>query len=560
ARAELEHAESAFRDAREALEEASRRVASLRGDLELQRTRQDLAQWKRRREQVQAASRAVDEVREKLRANPLDEAAVRAVQQAERAVDRARTRVETEGPLLQLTPQVPLQATLDGRGVTLEAGETVEHRVAESLLLSLPGVADLTLVAGAGAAERVKVLEQAKTRFRECCAAWGVDDHADAVRTFAAREEAERRLAEHEQLLRDALGDETPDGLDARVAALEARRDTLEAERADLFPAPPDTDAAQALLDESEQAHERARADFDDAGRRRDALVGRHRQLSEQHRETAVRLELAQRSFGDLDERLAAARAEASDDSLREEQELRSARARQFEKTASDASEALAALDPEGTEARLSRARHQREQRARELARVHDEATEVAARLQVRGEAGLYEHVETARAEADRAERHARSLARRAAAAKRLLETLRAERDATRDGYAEPLVRRIEELGALVFDDGFAVELDDELRVARRILHGTSLRFDQLSAGAREQIALLARLAVATLVASDGGAPLVIDDALGHSDPQRLARIGRALGAAAPHCQIVVLTCTPDRYRHVESAHAVQLG
>ena len=112
----------------------------------------------------------------------------------------------------------------------------------------------------------------------------------------------------------------------------------------------------------------------------------------------------------------------------------------------------------------------------------------------------------------------------------------------------------------MVFGDDFAVELDDELRVARRVLGGRSLRFDQLSAGAREQIALLARLAVATLVSADGGAPLVLDDALGHSDAQRLEKIGRALSLAAPHCQILVLTCTPERYRHVQSAHAVPLA
>ena len=86
----------------------------------------------------------------------------------------------------------------------------------------------------------------------------------------------------------------------------------------------------------------------------------------------------------------------------------------------------------------------------------------------------------------------------------------------------------------------------------------TSGRCD--GAGAREQIALLSRLAVATLVAEDGGAPLIIDDALGHSDPERLARVGRALSQAAPACQILVLTCTPERYRHVESARVVELA
>jgi hypothetical protein len=36
--------------------------------------------------------------------------------------------------------------------------------------------------------------------------------------------------------------------------------------------------------------------------------------------------------------------------------------------------------------------------------------------------------------------------------------------------------------------------------------------------------------------------------------------VGRTLASAAPDCQILVLTCTPERYRHVENAHVVTLA
>ena len=43
---------------------------------------------------------------------------------------------------------------LDGRQLRIAAGEVVEERLAEFLSLSLPGVADVNVIAGAGAAER----------------------------------------------------------------------------------------------------------------------------------------------------------------------------------------------------------------------------------------------------------------------------------------------------------------------------------------------------------------------------------------------------------------------
>ena len=126
--------------------------------------------------------------------------------------------------------------------------------------------------------------------------------------------------------------------------------------------------------------------------------------------------------------------------------------------------------------------------------------------------------------------------------------------------YIEPFKECIDQLGRIVLGPTFAVELDEDLRVVRRMLDGTMLDVDQLSTGAREQLGVLCRLACATIVnPEDGGAPVVIDDALGWSDPQRLQGMGAAIAAAGRRCQVVVLTCTPGRYSHVGSAQAVSL-
>jgi uncharacterized protein YhaN len=74
----------------------------------------------------------------------------------------------------------------------------------------------------------------------------------------------------------------------------------------------------------------------------------------------------------------------------------------------------------------------------------------------------------------------------------------------------------------LVFDDSFQVDISEELRIASRMLKGITVPFDSLSGGTREQLSLIFRSACSMIVSKDGGTPLILDDALGHTDPERL--------------------------------------
>jgi uncharacterized protein YhaN len=92
------------------------------------------------------------------------------------------------------------------------------------------------------------------------------------------------------------------------------------------------------------------------------------------------------------------------------------------------------------------------------------------------------------------------------------------------------------------------------------VLDGRSLPYRSLSVGAREQLSLLARLACALLVDPEEGVPLLLDDALGHSDPGRLEAMAGVLSLAAARSQVVILTCSPDRFGAVPGARVVRLG
>ena len=72
---------------------------------------------------------------------------------------------------------------------------------------------------------------------------------------------------------------------------------------------------------------------------------------------------------------------------------------------------------------------------------------------------------------------------------------------------------------------------------------------------------MLARLACAMIVspaAEDVGAPVIIDDALGYTDHERLESMALAFSAAREGCQVIVLTCVPERYGRIGSARVVR--
>ncbi|UZD63304.1 ATP-binding protein [Brevibacterium sp. JSBI002] len=112
----------------------------------------------------------------------------------------------------------------------------------------------------------------------------------------------------------------------------------------------------------------------------------------------------------------------------------------------------------------------------------------------------------------------------------------------------------------MIFGQGLSVEISENLEIVSRTLDGRTVAFDALSGGTKEQLALIGRLAVATLVDADAGAPVILDDAFGFSDEQRLAALNVILGNVGRTSQVILLTCQPDRFASIGGAETVSLG
>ena len=72
---------------------------------------------------------------------------------------------------------------------------------------------------------------------------------------------------------------------------------------------------------------------------------------------------------------------------------------------------------------------------------------------------------------------------------------------------------------------------------------GAIVEMNALSTGTQEQLSLSLRASIAQLLsARDERVPLILDDALAHSDDQRLARAVERLAAIAGHQQVLLFT------------------
>jgi hypothetical protein len=111
-----------------------------------------------------------------------------------------------------------------------------------------------------------------------------------------------------------------------------------------------------------------------------------------------------------------------------------------------------------------------------------------------------------------------------------------------RERYYEPIRRHLRPYLHDLFP-GAELELGDGFAITG-IKRKRSENFKRLSGGTQEQIAVLVRLAMGTMLAERGGnVPIILDDALVYCDDDRINLMFDALSRAGKHQQIIVLTC-----------------
>ena len=550
-----EVAEAAAEAARAAVPSSQARVDAARRAVEQLANRDEADRLAARLTKIDVARREVERIDRGLAGIALTDGLIRTIEEAAAAVEMAAAQVELMSARIELVAVSDLEILLDGDPVALQRGVAWSASASAAREIELPGVLTARVVPGTPASETQAKLDAAQEVLATALSKADVDDVAAARVLDQQRRELVAARDRFRARLEALTADEDTDDLRARLAELHDR----EPAETGLFDLEADVATIRAELEDAVAAHQQAIADCE---KHRLVAEAASKRLGEKSTQASVLREKLAAATGELTvarERLTVQRAASGDDELAVRAEADAEKAQTAGELAAQLRAELALTAPDAVAAALDEALL----RAESLQRRHDETLdalrEVTAALKVYGTEGRKGQLDAAATEREHAEAEYSRVHRLASAAALLRAVMARHRDATRLRYVDPFRNQVERLGRIVFGESFEVEIDSDLRIRSRTLSGRTVPYESLSGGAKEQLGIVARLAGAALVAKEDSVPVVIDDALGFTDAGRLTKMGAVFDAVGGDGQVIVLTCSPQRYASVGGAHHIEL-
>jgi AAA ATPase domain len=500
---------------------------------------------------IDAAQRDHDLICDELSAITLTDSLFQEIERAAATVERVEGQLALVSATVEFVAVTDIELVIRDQRVSLPAGQSWSTTESGATEVEVPGVLTARFTPGTTALDVQAEYAAAQQNLTAVLAAAQIADVAAARLTDQRRRELLNSRDRLTATLVALRNDDDVEPLRERLAELRATAQTDDITM--------DATAARAELEQADAARTKAAADVEThrkvaaAAAAKLAQISTHATLSNDKVATQ-RVELA-----GVAGRLAQQRAIAKDEELQAAADKDLQAAQTANGRVAELKEQLAAAAPDIVVAELADANRAVE----ELRARHDE---IASTLrEIRVELTLF-GTEGRKGKLDAAEitlEHARSEHARVGSRARAVELLKSvmvrHRDNTRLRYVEPFRAELERLGRPVFGPSFEVGIDTDLCILNRTLDGCTVPYESLSGGAKEQLGILARLAGAALVAKEDAVPILIDDALGFSDPERLAKMAEVFDTLGERGQVIVLTCTPARYDGVKGAQRIEL-
>ena len=532
----LKTARSAFASAR------SKRLAAQR---ELKRAEIAVAlnELTRKLEQAQKIDAGIARDREAAARIRIDEKELKALKKNESELDRQEAALEAVATTLEFSPDANQSVRVDGRELAVDR----PYRVTERTSLELEGFGRLDVTPGGEdvRTRRAKVEElqnslNADLAQRQYCSV------GEAETAFRQKSQKLKEIETAEALLTGIA----PAGLEELRNAVAGRREDLAACTSDLTIAPASVEEAKRA--EAEAASEEAEAEAEQSEAEKE--WGIRQKTSSTVREEWTTVKGSLRLHSQEKERLAVKldqdRGITSDADLEDAVDAASRGCDRQAEALQVLEERRERMSPDLVRGELDRAREACSTLKDQIDRDKGQARDLEIELRTVGQQGLGEQVEQKRREREVAKQELERLALDAKAWKLLRDTLREAERKARETFLAPVRERLQPYLERLFPSTNLLLDEDGLEI-KSLRRGTvDEPFTSLSIGAREQIAVLARLALADLLREKGRpVALILDDALVNCDDDRFRRMGTALRHAAERVQILILTCHEARYQ-----------
>lgn len=517
-------------------------------------------------ERARALSAELAEAKRRLAPLKVDASQVSRLDSLDRQVTTSDAALEAASARVEVTALAELGMLVGDRPLSLGAGESWDKRLDRPLTLRISELVEVSITPGG------KDLDALRRRAEESRQALGIALGALGVGSLAeARAIAEERRAltqqvEHNTRQLEVFGQGGPEALGRTLEQLRVQLAAREKVRAAATrdgdpPLPSDPVAANsaraevtAARERARQAAQNAREALHNAEREADAREAELRRAEERHKESTSRL-------GHLVAQLSRQRGEWGEDEPLKRKASEEAERLARESQALDAlSASLDDMSPAEVDRELLEAtaalRTSRDQReALERARA-----EVVGALSAADLVGLHEKLASARAEVEANQDQLNRLNEQAETARLLYETLDSARNQARERYLGPLQGETERLLHRLFPEATAI-FDDQLQL-KQLNRNESDTFDVLSVGTREQVGVVVRLAMASVLATVEPVPVILDDALVATDEARFLSMIPLFAECAKRHQIVLLTCHWSRYQAISQVadRVIDLG
>lgn len=553
ARAEAEACDATLQRATQVLADLQCRVDAARRNVDRLADLEEVDRLSTRLAKVDAIERDRERICAELSTIAVTEELLRRIEDACAAVDRIGDQLASTSAAIEFTAAADIHLVVGGERISLSAGQSWSITAAGSTVVEVSDVLTARVTPGA---TTLDIHAKHAAAQQEMAAALAAAEVADLAAARSADQRRRELVSARDQLgatLDGLCGDEQIDEMRSRLAQLRAQHPAA--------PAPGATDiaAARAELDAAQQGHAAASTDCEAHRQAATTAAAALAELSTRATVLQNTLEAQRAELQATAGRLAAERASVSDEELAASADSALRAAQAADQRVGELAAALAAASPDAVAAELAEATKEAEslrERYEEAARA---LREITIELSVFGSEGRQGKLDTAETEREHAATEHSQIGARARAAKLLRSVMTRHRDTTRRRYVEPYRAELQRLGRPVFGPSFEVDIDSDLCIRSRTLNGITVPYESLSGGAKEQLGILARLAGAALVAKEDAVPVVVDDALGFTDPDRLAKMGQLFDSVGTHGQVIVLTCSPDRYDGVRGAHRIDL-
>ena len=173
---------------------------------------------------------------------------------------------------------------------------------------------------------------------------------------------------------------------------------------------------------------------------------------------------------------------------------------------------------------------------------------------------GWHTELEEIREQITDHEKRLQALNRKAQAARMLREVLKEHKESAEKDYSVHFAKYINDLAKSFYGTDVHFNVSDSFEVVSRIMDKKEVEIKYLSTGAKEQLAILIRLALTQIVQVGEPFPVILDDEFAHSDPERIAMMNNIFSDFGDDQQFIMLTCTPEKFIGYKPVKTIDLA